>query len=96
MWPAIYTKMLSESQSIAKVMKVLKKQLAPDLDAETPVRIFVSLDMATNVKDVNYGFNLYAFSQCHQGISLFAVAILSSETMTYCKRMQKCANQATQ
>jgi hypothetical protein len=52
MRPPIYSMMLAEGRSMAKVDTILHQCLALEEDSEVPVHIFVTQDMVRDLKDL--------------------------------------------
>lgn len=94
--PPIYTAMLTEGRTKAKVDTVLQSYLAPDLDSDHPVHIFVSSDLVADFKDLRFGYGGdLSYETCHRGITPFAVAAVSQEQASFRRRAQDRANRAT-
>jgi hypothetical protein len=96
MRPPVYSQMLSEGRTMAKVDALLHQCLAPNYDADVPVHIFVTQDMVRDLKDLRFGRNSdFSFETCHRGISPFAVVAVSQEAASHRKRAQERARRAT-
>ena len=93
--PNIYIKMLTEGRTTSKVAKVLHEALRPTDDEDTPVNIFVSADLAKDIKELNLGYgNDKSFDSCHRGISPFGVLAVSQETASFRRRAAERAQHA--
>jgi hypothetical protein len=96
MRPPIYSLMLAEGRSMAKVDTLLHQCLVPPEDSEVPVHIFVTQDMVRDLKDLRFGWNGdMSFETCHRGISPFAVVAVNQENASRRKRAQERARRAT-
>jgi hypothetical protein len=96
MRPPIYSMMLAEGRTMAKVDTLLHQFMAPDPDSEVPVHVFVSQDMVRDVKDLRFGWNGdLSFETCHRGISPFAVVAVNQENASHRRRAQERARRAT-
>ena len=94
--PGVYTKMLTKGHTMYKVAKVLQVALYPTNDEDTPVNIYVSSDMAKDLKELNFGFgNDKAFDTCHRGISPFGMSAVSQEMASFCHWAAERAQHAT-
>ena len=60
-------KILTEGRTTSKVAKVLQDALKPSEDEDTPVDIFVSTDLAKDVKELNFGYGLAVNSGRNSG-----------------------------
>ena len=94
--PNVYVKILTEGRTTSKVAKVLQDALKPSEEEDTPVDIFVSTELAKDVKELNFGYgNDKSFETCHRGISPFGVSAVTQETASFRRRLAERAKQAT-
>jgi hypothetical protein len=94
--PSIYGAMLTEGRSMAKVEAVLQQFLAPAANDWDPIRIYVSAELARDMKDLKFGWgNENTYDTCHRGISPFAVLQVSVEQQNKRRKVQERANRAT-
>ena len=94
--PAIYAEMLEEGRTKAKIEILLRKHFQPSVDDDSPVAIYISSEMAEDIKNLNFGYRgSCEFSTCYRGISPFAVASVSMEAASYRDRMKERRLRAT-
>jgi hypothetical protein len=80
--------MMEEGRTLLRIESILQEAFTPLLDAESPVHIFVSVDLVRDVKDLRFGFsNDLSFEICHRGISPFTVTAMSHEQVSSRKRL---------
>jgi hypothetical protein len=87
--PAIFEEFLSEGRTTERVQSVLQVRLKPDHDADHPVTIYVSRDMAKDMKELRFGYGGdKSYETCHRGISPFAVVPVSAESASAKRKVQ--------
>ncbi len=87
--PELYSRMLEEGRTKAKVRSLLEDIFRPGesgpLDA---VHVSVTSEMATDIKELNFGQNgNTGYDTCHRGISPFAVISVSLATESKRRRI---------
>jgi hypothetical protein len=94
--PSIFAEILTEGRTTEKVQAVLQVRFQPDLNSDHPVSIFVSRDMAKDIKELNFGYGGDKdYESCHRGISPFAVIPVSAATAFAKRRAQQRYNQVS-
>lgn len=86
--PEVYTRMLEEGRTTARVKALLEDVFRPD-DAFslTNVHLGVTTDLAKDVKELNFGYsNDWSYDTCHRGLSPFAVIGVSMATASKRRR----------
>jgi hypothetical protein len=87
--PPIFAEILTEGRTVERVQAVLQVRLKPDQNADHPVYIHVSRDMAQDVKELRFGYGGDKdYASCHRGISPFAVVPVSAEAASMHRRAQ--------
>jgi hypothetical protein len=87
--PSLYAEILAEGRTTVKVQAVLHQRLRPDPTDDHPVAIYVSTEMARDVKDLAFGYGGdKSYETCHRGISPFAVIPISAEAAAARNRLQ--------
>jgi hypothetical protein len=73
--PEVYTLMLEEGRTMARVKVLLEDVFRPqDLLSLVNVHLGVMTDLAKDVKELNFGYsNDWSYDTCHRGILPFAV-----------------------
>jgi hypothetical protein len=68
--PEVYTRMLEEGRTTARVKALLEDIFRPqDLLSLASVHLGVTTDLAKDVKELNYGYsNDWSYDTCHRGI----------------------------
>jgi hypothetical protein len=85
----IFAEILTQGWRVEKVQAVLQVCLKPDQNTDHPVYIHVSLDMAQDIKELQFGYRGDKdYASCHRGISSFAVVSASAETASAHRRAQ--------
>jgi hypothetical protein len=54
--PPIFAEILTEGRTSERVQAVLQVRLKPDMNSDHPVSIFVSRDLAKDIKDLRFGY----------------------------------------
>jgi hypothetical protein len=87
--PELYTRMLEEGRTTAKVKALLEDIFRPDGDFSlAAVQINVTDELAKDIKNINLGYNNnMSYECCHRGISPFAMIGLSMATASKRRRM---------
>jgi hypothetical protein len=80
--PELYTRMLDEGRTTARVKALLEDVFRPDdRYSLMNVHLGVTTDMAKDVKELNFGYNNdWSYDTCHRGLSPFAVIGVSMAT----------------
>jgi hypothetical protein len=70
--PELYSRMLEEGRTTARVKALLEDIFQPDdLFSLSAVHIHVTADLAKDIKELNLGYNNdLTYDNCHRGISL--------------------------
>jgi hypothetical protein len=86
--PEVYTRMLEEGRTTARVKALLEDVFRPDdLFSLTHVHLGVTTDMAKDIKELNFGYsNDWSYDTCHRGLSPFAVIGVSMATASKRRR----------
>jgi hypothetical protein len=88
--PPIFAEFLTEGRTTEKVQSVLQVRLKPDMDSDYPVSIYVSRDLAKDIKDLCFGYGGdKEYESCHRGISPFAVVPVSATAASERRRAQE-------
>ena len=84
--PEVYTRMLEEGCTTARVKALLEDVFRPqDLLLLTNVHLGVTTDLAKDIKKLNFGYsNNWSYDTCHRGISPFVVIGVSMATASKC------------
>ena len=87
--PTIFAEILTEGRTTERVQSVLQVRLKPDMNSDHPVSIFVSRDLAMDIKELRFGYGGGKdYESCHRGISPFAVVPVSAESASARRRAQ--------
>jgi hypothetical protein len=80
--PQLYTRMLQEGRTTARIKALLEDTFRPDdMYSLNAVYLGVTSDMAKDVKELNFGYNNdMSYDSCHRGISPFTVIGVSMAT----------------
>jgi hypothetical protein len=80
--PELYTRMLEEGRTTAKVKALLEDIFRPDDDFSlAAVQINVTDELAKDIKNINLGYNKdMSYECCHRGILPFAMIGVSMAT----------------
>jgi hypothetical protein len=86
--PEVYTRMLEEGRTTARVKALLEDVFRPDdVYSLNNVHLGVTTDMAKDVKELNFGYsNDWSYDTCHRGLSPFAVIGVSMATASKRRR----------
>jgi uncharacterized membrane protein YgcG len=85
--PQIFAEFLTEGRMTERVQAVLEARLKPEVDCDHLVSMYVSRDMAKDIKELRFGYGGDKdYKSCHRGISPFAVVPVSAEA-AWSKRM---------
>jgi hypothetical protein len=86
--PEVYTRMLEEGRTTARVKALLEDIFRPDdLFLLNNVQLGVTTDMAKDIKELNFGYsNDWSYDTCHRGLSPFAVIGVSMATASKRRR----------
>jgi hypothetical protein len=86
--PELYTRMLDEGRTTARVKALLEDVFRPDdRYSLMNVHLGVTTDMAKDVKELNFGYNNdWSYDTCHRGLSPFAVIGVSMATASKRRR----------
>jgi hypothetical protein len=86
--PEIYTRMLDEGRTTARVRALLEDTFRPDDQFSlVSVHLGVTADMAKDLKELNFGYNNdLSYDTSHRGISPFAVIGVSMATASKRRR----------
>jgi len=94
--PPIFAEFLSEGRTTERVQSVLQVRLKPDVNSDHPVSIYVSRDMAKDIKDLRFGYGgAKDYESCHRGVSPFAVVPVSAEAASFRRRAQERASRVS-
>jgi hypothetical protein len=94
--PSIFAEILTEGRTTEKVQAVLQVRLKPDPDSDHPVAIYVSREMAKDIKELNFGYGGDKdYESCHRGISPFAVIPVSAASASARRRAQQRLSQVS-
>jgi hypothetical protein len=94
--PSIFAEILTEGRTTEKVQAVLQVRLKPDPESDHPVAIYVSREMAKDMKELNFGYGGDKdYESCHRGISPFAVIPVSAASASARRRAQQRLSQVS-
>lgn len=94
--PPIYSELITEGRTTTSVQRVLEARTAPGEHDFDPIPIYISSEMAKDVKDLAFGYGGdLSYETCHRGLSPFAVIAVSMEQQSKRKRQQELARRAT-
>jgi hypothetical protein len=69
--PSIFAEILTEGRTTEKVQAVLQIRLKPDPESDHPVAIYVSREMAKDMKELNFGYGGDKdYESCHRKIGI--------------------------
>jgi hypothetical protein len=86
--PELYTRMLEEGRTTARVKALLEDIFQPDdIYSLSSVHMTVADKMAKDIKEINFGYNNdLSYNMCHRGISPFTVIGVSMATASRRRR----------
>jgi hypothetical protein len=86
--PKLYTRMLEEGRTTARVKALLKDIFRPDdLFSLNNVHLGVTTDLAKDIKELNFGYsNDWSYDTCHRELLPFAVIGVSMATASKRRR----------
>jgi hypothetical protein len=95
--PPIYDKITKDGRTKAAVRAAMEAEYRETtLSPEIPSSVFLSTQLVSDVKDVNFGWQQnQAYASCHRGVSPFAVPHTSIESHSALRDLEEDAERAT-
>jgi hypothetical protein len=95
--PPIYDKICKDGRTKSAVRATMEQEYREtQLSPEIPSSVFLSTQLVSDVKDVNFGWQAnQAYASCHRGISPFAVPHTSIESHAALRDLEEDAELAT-